>query len=375
MTGRLSFAVTARDGRARSGVIGTRHGSIRTPVFMPVGTLATVKAVSTGDLVSLGAEIILGNAYHLMVRPGAERIARLGGLHRFMAWPRPVLTDSGGFQVMSLAALRRIDESGVTFRSHLDGAPLFLSPEESVRIQRLLGADIMMAFDECPPLPSPREAVERAVDRTTRWAERSLLAGEGADNALFGIVQGGAEPDLRERSARAITSMPFDGFALGGLSVGEDPAVTRSMVDLCAPMLPEGRPRYLMGVGRPEDLVEATWRGIDMFDCVLPTRNARNGSLFTSSGSLSIKRAEFAEDPRPVDETCGCPTCRDHSRAYLRHLYMAGEMLGSRLNTVHNLHHVLQLMRDMRAAIEAGRLDAFRGEFWTSRAMAPPGGE
>ena len=375
MSERIPFTITAKDNRARRGVLETRHGNVETPVFMPVGTQATVKSLSGDDLVSLGASIILGNAYHLWVRPGAERIARLGGLHQFMAWPRALLTDSGGFQVMSLAELRKIDDSGVTFRSHLDGAPLFLSPEESIRIQRLLGADIMMAFDECPPLPSPREAVERAVERTTRWAERSLLAREDAENALFGIVQGGSDPDLRERSARAITSMPFDGFALGGLSVGEDPAVTRSMVSLCAPMLPEARPRYLMGVGRPEDLVESTWRGIDMFDCVLPTRNARNGSLFTPTGSLSIKRAEFVEDARPIDETCACPTCRTHSRAYLRHLYMSNEMLGSRLNTLHNLHHVLQLMRDMREAIAEARLDAFRGEFWARRGVEPPAAE
>jgi queuine tRNA-ribosyltransferase len=368
---RLRFDVHAVDGGARAGTVTTRHGSFRTPAFMPVGTQATVKAVTPAELESLGAEIILGNAYHLWVRPGHERIARLGGLHRFMGWSRPILTDSGGFQVMSLAALRDVRDEGVHFRSHLDGAALFLSPEECIRIQRALGSDIMMALDECPTLPAPREVVEAAVERTTRWAERCLGEWRADDAALFGIVQGGTDLELRERSLRAITALPFSGYALGGLSVGEDTASMLRAVEACAPELPEAAPRYLMGVGRPEDLVEAVWRGMDMFDCVLPTRNARNGGLLTKTGSLSIKRAEFADDPRPIEEGCGCETCRHFSRAYLRHLYMAGEILSSRLNTVHNLQHVLDLMRGMREAISAGRLASFRDEFWAGRGRRP----
>lgn len=373
MSAALRFSVTARDpSGARCGLVETRHGSFETPVFMPVGTQGTVKATSVAELEELGAEIILGNAYHLWVRPGADRIARLGGLHRFMGWKRPILTDSGGFQVMSLAELRDVDEEGVRFRSHLDGSPLHLSPEESVRIQRALGSDVMMVLDECPPLPSPRDVVERAVERTTRWAQRCVAERRESDGALFGIVQGGVELDLRQRSLEALTALPFDGFALGGLSVGEDQAATRRVVGACAPSLPEGRPRYLMGVGRPEDIVEAVWRGIDMFDCVLPTRNARNGSLLTRTGRLSIKRAENAEDARPVDETCSCPTCRHHSRAYLRHLWVSNEILASRLNTLHNLHHVLSLMRELRVAIRLGRLAAYREEFWALRGGTPP---
>jgi queuine tRNA-ribosyltransferase len=340
---------------------------------MPVGTQATVKALTSAELEhELDAEIILGNAYHLWVRPGADRIERLGGLHRFMAWPRSILTDSGGFQVMSLAAIRKIGEDGVRFQSHLDGSPLFLSPEESLRIQRALGSDIAMPLDECPPLPADAAAVASAVDRTTRWAERTLAARLASDAAIFGIVQGGTDAVLRERSARAITAMPFDGFALGGLSVGEGPELTWGTVAVAAPMLPADRPRYLMGVGRPEDLVECVFRGIDMFDCVLPTRNARNGSLFTRTGHVSIKRADNAEDPRPIDETCACSTCRVHSRAYLRHLYLANEILASRLNTMHNVHFVLQLMRDMRVAIEARTLADFRADFWAARGADPP---
>jgi queuine tRNA-ribosyltransferase len=329
--------------------------------------------MTSDELVGIGAEIILGNAYHLWVRPGAERIARLGGLHRFMAWPRSILTDSGGFQAMSLRELRTMSDEGVSFRSHLDGSPLFLSPEESIRIQRALGSDVMMVLDECPPLPAPREAVAAAVLRTTRWAERCLVERRDDDGALFGIVQGGTDEELREISVREITALPFHGFALGGLSVGEGAEATWSTARTCAPMLPAERPRYLMGVGRPEDLVECVHAGIDMFDCVLPTRNARNGSLFTRTGTLSIKRAENAEDPGPIDETCACSTCRTHSRAYLRHLHMSNEILGSRLNTLHNLHFVLQLMRDLRSAIEAGHLADFRASFWAARAQDPPG--
>jgi queuine tRNA-ribosyltransferase len=369
----LAFEVLASDpSGARRGRVTTRHGSFETPAFMPVGTQATVKAVTSGELVQLGAEVILGNAYHLWVRPGADRIARLGGLHRFMGWTRPILTDSGGFQVMSLAELRHVSDDGVRFRCHLDGRPLFLSPEESVRIQRALGSDIMMALDECPALPADRATLESAVDRTTRWAARCLEEWREGDGALFGIVQGGTDAELRERSAAALTGWPFHGFALGGLSVGESPDVTRRVVRLTAALLPADRPRYLMGVGRPEDLVEAVWRGVDMFDCVLPTRNARNGSLFTASGSLNIKRAEHAEAAGPVDEACACEVCRTHSRAYLRHLFVANEILGSRLNTVHNLHHVLQLMRDLRAAIDSGSLAELRRRFWAARGQEPP---
>jgi queuine tRNA-ribosyltransferase len=369
----LAFDIVARDpSGARCGVVTTRHGSFETPVFMPVGTQGTVKALTSQELLDLGAGVILGNAYHLWVRPGAERIERLGGLHRFMAWPRSILTDSGGFQVMSLAKLRRIDEDGVRFQSHLDGTALFLSPEESLRIQRCLGSDIMMPLDECPTLPATREQVESAVDRTTRWAQRTIAARRADDAALFGIVQGGTDAELREQSARAITAMPFDGFALGGLSVGEGPELTWRTVTIAAPMLPDEKPRYLMGVGRPEDLVECVFRGIDMFDCVLPTRNARNGSLFTRTGALSIKRAEFAEDPRPIDETCACATCRSHSRAYLRHLYVSGEILASRLNTLHNVHWMLDLARSLRLAIRAGRLADFRAAFWSERGAEPP---
>ena len=373
MSEALAFEILARDpSGARRGRLTTRHGVVQTPVFMPVGTQATVKAVTTDELIELGAEIILGNAYHLWVRPGHERIEGLGGLHRFMAWPRSILTDSGGFQAMSLARLRTIDDEGVRFRSHLDGAALFLSPEESIRIQRSLGSDVMMVLDECPALPASHEAVASAAARTTRWAERCLKERKESDGALFGIVQGGTEPELREASAREITAMPFHGFALGGLSVGESQELTWRMAGLCAPMLPDEKPRYLMGVGRPEDLVEAVFRGIDMFDCVLPTRNARNGTLFTSSGAMHVKRAEFAADPRPIDEACACPTCRTHSRAYLRHLFMANEILGSRLNTIHNLHVVIELMASLRRAIEEGRLADRRGEFWAARGQDPP---
>ena len=369
----LSFELVATDpSGARMGRVTTLHGTFETPVFMPVGTQATVKAMTSRELEEIGTEILLGNAYHLWVRPGHERIARLGGLHRFMGWPHPILTDSGGFQAMSLAELRTIDDEGVRFRSHLDGAPLFLTPEESIRIQRALGSDIMMVLDECPQLPATRESLESAVARTTRWAERCLHERRDDDHAMFGIVQGGTDIELRQRSAAEITAMPFHGFALGGLSVGESQEATWCTVGECAPLLPAGKPRYLMGVGRPEDLVECVFRGIDMFDCVLPTRNARNGSLFTREGALSIKRAEFAEDPRPIDEACTCETCRSHSRAYLRHLYMANEILASRLNTLHNLHFVLELMGSMRRAIERGELAAWRQAFWAARGAEPP---
>ncbi len=369
----LSFEVEANDpSGARAGTVTTRHGSFRTPVFMPVGTLGTVKGVSTEDLETLGAEIILGNAYHLWVRPGDERIARLGGLHRFMDWPHPILTDSGGFQVMSLAHLRKIDEEGVRFRSHLDGAALFLSPEVAIRIQRHLGSDIMMVLDECPKLPASKKELKNAVDRTTRWAERCLTERKQSDGALFGIVQGGADLDERMRSLEALSALPFQGLALGGLSVGEEQATTWRTIGDVAPHMPKDKPRYLMGVGRPEDLVEAVFRGVDMFDCVLPTRNARNGTLFVPGGQINIKGARFAEDTAPLDETCDCYTCERHSRAYLRHLYLANELLVHRLHAIHNLRFLARLMEGMREAIREGRLADFRGEFWAQHEQDPP---
>jgi len=369
----LSFEVEANDpSGARAGTVTTRHGSFRTPVFMPVGTLGTVKGVSTEDLETLGAEIILGNAYHLWVRPGDERIERLGGLHRFMNWPHPILTDSGGFQVMSLAHLRKIDEEGVRFRSHLDGAALFLSPEVAIRIQRHLGSDIMMVLDECPKLPASKKQLVDAVDRTTRWAERCLTERKESDGALFGIVQGGADLDERMRSLEALSALPFQGLALGGLSVGEEQATTWRTIGDVAPHMPKDKPRYLMGVGRPEDLVEAVFRGVDMFDCVLPTRNARNGTLFVPGGQINIKGARFAEDTAPLDETCDCYTCQRHSRAYLRHLYLANELLVHRLHAIHNLRFLARLMEGMREAIREGRLADFRGEFWAQHEQEPP---
>ncbi|MEM7247126.1 MAG: tRNA guanosine(34) transglycosylase Tgt [Acidobacteriota bacterium] len=373
MSDALSFDVQARDpSGARAGRVTTRHGSFETPVFMPVGTQGTVKGLSSGDLEDLDAGIILGNAYHLWVRPGDERIERLGGLHRFMSWERSILTDSGGFQAMSLAHLRRLDEDGVRFRSHLDGTEMFMSPEESIRIQRRLGSDIMMVLDECPKLPATTEEIRSAVDRTTRWAERCVKERRESDGALFGIVQGGVDLDERQRSLDALVDLPFEGLALGGLSVGEGADDTWRMIAACAPELPEDRPRYLMGVGRPEDLVEAVFHGIDMFDCVYPTRNARNGTLLTSTGHLNIKRAEFTEDLGPIDESCGCRTCARYSRAYLRHLYLSREPLFNRLNTRHNVHQLLQLMRDLREAIVAGTLASFRDAFWAARGATSP---
>jgi queuine tRNA-ribosyltransferase len=370
----LSFEIEANDpSGARAGTVTTRHGSFRTPVFMPVGTLGTVKGVSTDDLEALGAEIILGNAYHLWVRPGDERIERLGGLHRFMDWPHPILTDSGGFQVMSLAHLRKIDEEGVRFRSHLDGQSLFLSPEVAVRIQRHLGSDIMMVLDECPKLPSTKKQLVAAVDRTTRWAERCLAERKDSDGALFGIVQGGADLDERARSLEALSAMPFQGLALGGLSVGEEQATTWRTIGEVAPLMPKEKPRYLMGVGRPEDLVEAVFRGVDMFDCVLPTRNARNGTLVVPGGQINIKCARYAEDLGPLDETCDCHTCKRHSRAYLRHLYLANELLVHRLHAIHNLRFLARLMGGMREAIREGRLADFRAGFWALQERDPPG--
>ncbi|PYT10727.1 MAG: tRNA guanosine(34) transglycosylase Tgt [Acidobacteria bacterium] len=355
---------------ARRGRITTPHGTIETPAFMPVGTAGTVKGMTPEDLESLGFEIVLGNTYHLALRPGEEVVRRLGGLHRFMGWERAILTDSGGFQVLSLADLRTITDEGVGFRSHLDGSLLSMTPERSMQIQASLGSDIVMALDDCPALPSPRLRILEAVRRTSLWARRSREALLGPGQALFGIVQGGDDPGLREQSVEEITALGFDGYAIGGVSVGESADLSREVVALTAPRLPPDRPRYLMGMGTPADLVEMVALGCDLFDCVLPTRNARNGTLFTSTGRLSIKRSEFAADPRPVDGECSCPVCRRFSRAYLRHLYVAGEILSMRLNTLHNLHQYADLMRRARAAIEAGRYAEFlseRSARWTDR--------
>jgi queuine tRNA-ribosyltransferase len=356
----LGFAVSARDGRARRGRLVTAHGSVETPAFMPVGTAATVKAMTPAAVAATGAEIVLANTYHLMLRPGAERVARLGGLHRFMGWQRPILTDSGGFQVMSLASLRRLDEKGVTFRSHVDGSYHTLSPERSIEIQHLLDADVTMAFDECTPFPATEDEAAQSMRLSMRWAGRSREAFvDRTGYGLFGIVQGSVYPGLRAESAAALTAIGFDGYAVGGPAVGEGQTTMFEVLDATVPLLPEDRPRYLMGVGKPADIVGAVRRGIDMFDCVIPTRSGRTGQAFTWRGPLNLRNARHAEDPRPLDPECGCPACRDHSRAYLHHLVRSGEMLGAILLTWHNLHYYQDLMRGLRAAIEAGDLDAF----------------
>jgi queuine tRNA-ribosyltransferase len=346
------FKLLAKDtlSQARLGKIETSHGSFTTPAFLPVGTQGTVKSLTPEELVDMGVEAILGNTYHLYLRPGHEVIGRLGGLHSFMHWERPILTDSGGYQIFSLGDLRKISEEGVAFQSHLDGSLHFLSPERVIEIQRALGSDIAMVLDECIPYPSPYEYVKSSTQRTTRWAERCLRARHEDDPALFAIVQGGMYPDLRKESARDLTQMGFQGFAVGGLSVGEPKSVMLEILKDTLPLLPEDAPRYVMGVGTPEDILDAVKLGADFLDCVLPTRNARNGTLFTSAGKISIKQAQYAEDNRPIDETCACYTCRHYSRAYLRHLYMAKEILSSRLNTIHNL---------IREAIRKGRLSDF----------------
>jgi queuine tRNA-ribosyltransferase len=356
----IVFEVLARDGAARRGRVETAHGSIDTPAFMPVGTAATVKAMTPDAVALTGARIVLANTYHLMLRPGAERIAALGGLHRFMNWPHAILTDSGGFQVMSLASLRKISEEGVSFRSHLDGSQHLLTPERSIGIQHLLGADITMAFDECTPFPAPREAVETSMELSMRWAERSRTAfvprpGHG----IFGIVQGGVHADLRQRSAERLTRIGFEGYAIGGLAIGEGQETTFAMVEATIPSLPEDRPRYLMGVGKPSDLVGAVRRGVDLFDCVLPTRSGRTGQAFTRQGTLNLRNARHAEDPAPLDPECRCLACAGFSRAYLHHLTKAGEILASMLLTAHNLTYYADLMRALREAIAAGRLAEF----------------
>jgi len=351
------FHLTATDGAARSGEMTTAHGIVHTPAFMPVGTQASVKGVHHDDVRAAGTEILLGNTYHLMLRPGAERIAALGGLHTFMRWPYPILTDSGGFQVMSLAALRKVTEAGVTFRSHLDGAMVELSPERATQVQSLLGSDIAMQLDECVRLPAERAEIERAMRLSLRWAERCKRAFEGAaqGRALFGIVQGGDVNALRQESARELIAMGFDGYAIGGLAVGETQQVMLDVVEKTAVTLPAERPRYLMGVGTPADLIEAIGRGIDMFDCVMPTRNGRHGLAFTRFGPINIKNARHADDPRPLDAESRCPAAREFSRAYLHHLFRSGEALGGTLLSLVNLYYYQDLVAGARAAIAAGR--------------------
>ncbi len=367
---RFSFRIHATQGRARTGVIETPRGEIRTPAFMPVGTAATVKAMMPESVRATGADILLGNTYHLMLRPTAERIARLGGLHRFMNWDRPILTDSGGFQVMSLADLRKLTEEGVTFRSHIDGSRHHLSPERSMEIQRLLGSDIVMCFDECPALPATEEAVAKSMRLSMRWAERSRIAfGDRPGHALFGIMQGGVTRELREESAAALKAIGFDGYAIGGLAVGEGQEAMFGVLDYAPGFLPEDRPRYLMGVGKPDDIVGAVQRGIDMMDCVLPSRSGRTGQAWTRAGQVNIKNARHQDDPRPLDEECTCPACRNYSRAYLHHVFKAQEIISSMLLTWHNLHYFQELMAGLRDAIAEGRLDDFVAAFHARRAL------
>jgi len=359
----LRFERLAQDGIARRGRLHTAHGIVNTPAFMPVGTAATVKGMWPEQVKATGAEIILGNTYHLMLRPGAERVAGFGGLHRFMNWPGPILTDSGGFQVMSLSELRKIEEEGVTFRSHVDGSKHHLTPERSIEIQHLLDADITMAFDECTPFPAEETVAADSMRRSMRWAERCKAAfKERSGYGLFGIVQGSVYPALRHESAEWLTRIGYDGYAVGGLAVGEGQETMFRMIEATIPFLPEDRPRYLMGVGRPLDIVGSVMRGIDMFDCVMPTRSGRTGQAFTRRGTVNIRNARHAHDPRPLDGDCDCPVCRDYGRGYIHHLFKAEEMLGPMLLTAHNLHHYQALMAGLRAAIEAGRLDAFAAE-------------
>ena len=366
----FALEILASDGAARRGRLQTAHGSMETPAFMPVGTAGTVKAMTADAVAATGAQMVLGNTYHLMLRPGAETIQRLGGLHEFMNWPGPILTDSGGFQVMSLSKLRTMTEDGVTFQSHIDGASHTLTPESSVEIQRLLDADVTMVLDECPAMSDDKDAIAKSMELTHRWAERSkqafaLRPGYG----LFGIVQGGVFDDLREQSAAALTGIGFDGYAVGGLAIGEGQEVMFGVLDGLVSHLPEGAPRYLMGVGPPAHLVGAVARGIDMFDCVMPTRSGRTGKGFTARGSINIRNARHTEDARPIDEACTCPACTGHSRAYLHHLFKADEILGPMLLTWHNLHYYQSLMAGLRVAIEAGALQEFSNEFHARQAL------
>ncbi len=369
MTG-FSFTLEATDGKARRGVINTTRGDIRTPAFMPVGTAATVKAMLPESVRETGADILLGNTYHLMLRPGAERIDRLGGLHEFMNWQRPILTDSGGFQVMSLASLRKLTEEGVTFKSHIDGSKHALTPERSMEIQRLLGSDIVMCFDECPALPATEDAVAQSMRLSMRWAQRSRDAfGDRPGHALFGIQQGGVTQDLRAESAEALRAIEFDGYAVGGLAVGEGQEAMFGVLTYAPDMLPEDKPRYLMGVGKPDDIVGAVKRGIDMMDCVLPSRSGRTGQVFTRMGQLNIKNARHQDDPRPIDESCTCPACRSYSRAYLHHVFRSQEIISSMLLTWHNLHYYQQIMQGMRDAIAAGAFAAWEAKFHADRSV------
>lgn len=365
---RFQFELHASDGKARTGLIRMRRGEIRTPAFMPVGTAATVKAMKPEGVRATGADILLGNTYHLMLRPGAERVARLGGLHSFMNWDRPILTDSGGYQVMSLAALRKITEDGVTFASHIDGSRHLLTPERSMEIQRLLGSDIVMAFDECPRADAPRDVIEQSMRMSMRWAARSRMGFDsGVEHAeraaLFGIQQGALDESLRRESAEALREIGFDGYAIGGLAVGEGQEAMFATLDFAPDMLPVDRPRYLMGVGKPDDLVGAVERGVDMFDCVLPTRSGRNGQAFTWNGPINLRNARHAEDAAPLDERCPCDGCTKYSRAYLHHLIKSSEILGAMLLTEHNLTFYQQLMDAMRGAIREGRFAAFAAYF------------
>ncbi|HSF18526.1 MAG TPA: tRNA guanosine(34) transglycosylase Tgt [Vicinamibacteria bacterium] len=358
----VTFALTASCGLARRGVLTTTHGSVDTPAFMPVATQGAVKALTQKQLEELDSQIILANTYHLMLRPGAERVATLGGLHNLISWRRPILTDSGGFQIASLATLRRVDDGGVTFRSHLDGSPHVLTPERAVDIQEKLGSDIAMVLDECIVYPADTTSAREACRRTLEWARRSKHAHHRTDQALFGIVQGSVYEDLRREHARALVDLDFPGYGIGGLAVGEPIEITRAMTEAVAEELPRDKPRYLMGAGTPLDILESVARGVDLFDCVLPTRNARNGTLFVSTGKIAIKNARFSDDPAPPDPGCRCYTCRNFSRAYLRHLFLAREMSSATLNSIHNLHFYFELLRRIRSAIEAGTFSTLLDE-------------
>ena len=374
----MKFELLATDGAARAGRLTTAHGIVETPIFMPIGTHAAVKALGPDDLRAAGAQIVLANTYHLFLRPGHDLVRELGGLHRFMGWDRPILTDSGGFQVFSLSKLRKITEAGVEFRSPVDGSTHFLSPEIAVEVQQALGADIIHALDECMAYPVTRLDAERSLELTLRWAARSKAAHTGpaaASQALFGIVQGGADAELRTRAARATVELGFDGYAIGGMAVGEPKPAMYDLTELVASLLPAEQPRYLMGVGKPEDLVESVARGVDMFDCVLPTRNARNGQAFTTDGPVTLKQARYARDGTPLDADCECYACRGFSRAYLRHLFMAGELLSHRLLTLHNRTFFLRLVREMRAAIVARAFRPFQARFLARYAVSAPPAE
>ena len=370
MTEKFSFQLHARSGKARAGTIHTPRGEIRTPAFMPVGTAATVKAMLPGSVRQTGADILLGNTYHLMLRPTAERIDRLGGLHKFMNWERPILTDSGGFQVMSLSSLRKMSEDGVTFKSHIDGSKHHLTPERSMAIQRLLGSDIVMCFDECPALPAERDEIARSMQMSMRWAARSREAfGARPGHALFGIQQGGLDEQLRGESADALKAIGFEGYAVGGLAVGEGQKAMFEVLDFAPDQLPEDKPRYLMGVGKPDDIVGAVKRGIDMMDCVLPSRSGRTGQVFTRRGVVNIKNARHQDDPRPLDEACSCPACSNYSRAYLHHVFRSQEIISSMLLTWHNLHYFQEIMQQMRAAIAVDDFAGFERQFHAERAL------